>query len=122
MLSGLGGSQAVIPASQRLNFPRPASAMTRTAASSDSLTLQQLQPKVALSDPMDPPPSPQTDSVWHTIRLIGAFVLPTAIGAGLGLGIAAATGASLGIGALIGGVIGLGAIATALFIGLKKLT
>lgn len=62
--------------------------------------------------PAEPMPSePLSARIWRTVRAVGLFAVPTAVGAGIGLGIAAAAGTSLGVGALIGGGIGLAAIA-----------
>jgi hypothetical protein len=92
-----------------------------SALTADRFTLQQTKPP--LPDPTSPPYDPPSGSTWkQKLRIAATFALPTAAGAGLGLGIAAATGASLGVGALIGAGVGLAAVVGVLVFALKRFT
>jgi hypothetical protein len=116
MLSGINLQPTTMVAPPPSFRMGPVSAVSAPSLAADRFIIEKPMPPDPNAPPLDPPPS----RIWPTLRTIGTFVLPSAIGAGLGLGIAAATGASLGVGALIGAGVGLAAVVGAVAYGLYR--
>jgi hypothetical protein len=108
MLSGINLQPTTMVAPPPPFRMGPVRAMSAPSLSADRFIIE--KPVPPPPDPNAPPLDPPPSRIWPTLRTIGTFALPTAVGAGLGLGIAAATGASLGVGALIGAGVGLAAV------------